>query len=913
MKVVSCKVNHLTNPVGFHMASTVFSWNVIDSIDTEQREARILIAEDQDLQEILVDTGWKEWNSLGAEVELNLLPRNRYYWTVSVRTEREEGTSEVQYFETGKREEAWSGQWISCDNSEKRHPYFEKKIRPKGNVKSARLYICGLGLYEAYFNGTKIGDEYLAPFSNDYNQWVQAETYDVTDLVQEEGTLSVLLGNGWYKARFGFSAVEDKGYYGDEWKLIAEVHIAYEDGTEEVIGTDDSWTVRRSQITFSNLYDGEHMDRSLEELPLENSFFTDAPKGALVDRWSLPLVTHEVRKPKDLIRSPKGELILDLGQNFAGIFNLKVHEPKGTVITIKTCEALEDGCFYNGNLRTAKSEYIYVSNGKEEIIRPHFTYYGFRYVMIEGIPDLSVDDFTAYALYSDLEMTAEITTGHELVNQLISNITWGLKSNFVDVPTDCPQRDERMGWTADTQVFSRTACYLSDAYAFYGKYLHDLYEEQQEHGGMVPDVIPSAGVDSFSSYWGDCAVILPWNLYEFYGDPSILKEQYDSMKAWVDFITRLDGKDHQYREQFHYGDWLALDHSSGRADEVKGGTDDGFIADVFYMNSLKIVRDSAKVLNRKEDEMFYDDLYQKQLEYIKGEYYTKSGRPCINTQTACLLTLKYHLSDNEELVCRMLDQLFQTSRGKLKTGFVGTPILCNVLSDYGYSALAYRILLNEEYPGWLKEIKLGATTVWERWNSLDDQGHFTSTDMNSLNHYAEGAVLEWMFAHCAGLQAKTPGFQKVVFAPKISKDLGHLACTYKSSSGIYQTSWSIDEDRVKVSITIPFGCCAEIHLPLAPSLVNCNGVPVSDPGVLYTGTYTFSYRMQGSYEHYSLDTQIHTLLEHEEIFEQIPVLSRIKKATGMFMSYTLKQYAGQMNKEFTEEELMFIDEKLKEL
>ncbi len=406
-------------------------------------------------------------------------------------------------------DEEWQAKWISCNSDEKRHPVFEKQLNIKNPVKSARLYITGLGLYEVYINGGRAGNEHLTPYSNDYNEWIQYQTFDITEQLKDNAAISVLLGNGWYKSRFGFSAIEDKGFYGNEWKFIAEINIEYADGSKEVIGTDDTWTVKRSKIIFSNLYDGEQIDETLPELPEEKAFLCEAPKGKLTPRLSIPVVIHEEIKPIDLITTPKGEKVLDMGQNFAGIFRLHIKEPAGTKIHIQTGEVLQNGCFYNENLRTAKSEYIYITDGKERDITPHFTYYGYRYVKIEGISDLKKEDFTGLALYSDIEQTGDIATGNELLNKFISNVRWGMKSNFIDVPTDCPQRDERMGWTGDAQVFSPTATYLADTYAFYSKYLYDMAMEQKALGGKVPDVVPSCGIETTACVWGDASCIIP--------------------------------------------------------------------------------------------------------------------------------------------------------------------------------------------------------------------------------------------------------------------------------------------------------------------------------------------------------------------------------------------------------------------
>lgn len=827
MKIYDMKVNHLKNPLGFRMERTVFSWKVTGAAGKRQKEARVLVAADERMEEILFDSGVDaEADALCFQANVDLLPHTRYYWTVTVRSDAdEEAVGDVQWFETGKRQEPWQAKWITCNSEEKRHPAFEKEVNPQKEVACARLYISGLGLYEAYYipEGeevpVRIGQEYLTPYCNDYHEWIQYQTYDVTELLGRAGKLSVLLGNGWYKGKYGFWAKEETGFYGNEWKLIAELQVTYSDGTREVIGTDESWTVRRSNITFSSIYDGEWRDDTLAELPDEQPSLCQPPAGKLTERMSLPVTVHETFEPVELLLTPAGEQVFDLGQEFTGIFSLKVKEPAGTKIHIQTGEILQDGNFYNENLRSAKSEYWYISDGKERELIPHFTFYGYRYVKIEGVPDLKKEDFRGLALYSDIEETGSLHTGHKLVNQLISNVRWGLQGNFVDVPTDCPQRDERMGWTGDAQVFSCTATYLKDTYAFYAKYLYDMAKEQSASGGKVPDVVPSCGLQSSACVWGDAACIIPWNLYLFYGDKSILEDQFESMRSWVDYVRRVDGDNHGWRYVFHYGDWLALDNPKGGAEEVMGATDEEFIANLYYAVSAGLVAKAARVLGRKEEAESYQRLSDEQFEVVKNEYYSATGRCCIKTQTALILTLKYHLSENVELTKKQLEKLFEDSGNKLKTGFVGTPLLCNVLSDYGYDQLAYTLLLNEEYPGWLNEVKLGATTVWERWNSLLSDGTISGIGMNSMNHYAYGSVAEWMFRHSAGLgpDEGAPGFCRVNLKPVLSWELRSMDGRYDSPSGLWRCAWEMpDPSHVKISVSVPFGCHAALRLPQAP-------------------------------------------------------------------------------------------------
>ena len=925
MQIYGAKINHLTNPLGFRMVRTVFSWKVKEAVGQQPTAARICVAADPQMKTLLADSGWDEKaDSLAYPVALELRPRTRYYWTVAVKSDAgEQAQSDVQWFETAKCGEAWAGKWITCDSLEQRHPWFEKAVAPAASkqLARARLYISGLGLYEAYYNGQRIGNEYFTPYCNDYNEWVQYQTFDVTEAMKAPGTLSVLLGNGWYKGRFGFAGAKDRGFYGNEWKLIAELRLEYADGTEDVIGTDESWTVRRSRITFSNLYDGEHRDDTLPDMPPEKAALCEAPKGALTERMSLPVTAHETMAPVALLRTPAGEDVFDLGQEITGLFALKVHEPAGTKIHIQTGEILQGGNFYNANLRSAKSEYFYVSDGAERILIPHFTFYGYRYVKVEGLSHPHQEDLKGIALYSDMETTGRMTTGHALINRFIENVRWGMQDNFLDVPTDCPQRDERMGWTGDAQVFSATATYLKDTYAFYAKYLHDMLLEQRVREGKVPDVVPSCGVESTATVWGDASCIIPWNLYLFYGDKSILEDQFDSMKGWVDYIRKVDGNNHGWRYVFHYGDWLSLDNPEGGIEQTMGATDEEFIANLYYAVSAGLVANAAAVLGRLEEEKAYRALSEEQFAIVKKEYYSATGRCCIKTQTALILTLKYHLSQNEALIRQQLAKLFRQSHKKLRTGFVGTPLLCNVLTDNGMADLAYELLLNEDYPGWLYEVKLGATTVWERWNSLLADGTISGISMNSMNHYAYGAVLEWMFRHVAGINTvdAAPGLKKAVFMPLLNWRLRSVEAAYDSASGEYASSWSLpDPQHVSVHVSVPFGCSAELILPLAgeevyqdaenPMFAHVeNGICHLAPGK-YSVTYALTRSLK---EDYSLDTPIGTLLGDPEAVKVLNGFFPVSDLPNFLLDRSIREIAKGHSGRISREQLELLDAKLR--
>lgn len=823
MRIARMHVNHVTDPLGFDLGERpTFSWVVEDAVGTHAEASRVVVTCGG---KVVTDTGWVYLDAKACALEVALNPRTRYEWTVSVRTDAgEEVTSQAAWFETAKLDEPWQAQWLTCAYDEPRHPVFTKELTLLGEeVSSARLYVCGLGVYEACIDGKPVSDERLAPGTHAYDQWLQYQTYDVTELVADGACLSVALGHGWYSGRFGF-VLSEKGFYGNDWRLIAELHVTYADGSEQVIGTDGSWRVTRSNITFSNIYDGEHRDDTLpatepvvaDLLPAEESA---AATALLHDRLSLPVVAHETFA-STLIRTPAGECVLDLGQNITGIFRLHGQWPKGSRVHLQFGELLQDGNFYRDNLRTAQAEYWYTSDGEPCVLEPHFTFYGYRYAKIEvdGEAPESFDptNFVGVALYSDFESNrGRITTGNEKVNQLVSNARWGMRDNFLDTATDCPQRDERMGWTGDANVFSGTALRLAAPYAFYRKYLYDMALEQKARDGMVPAVIPAFGAQfgNGTAVWGDATCRIPWNMYVADGDSAILAEHFDAMRGWVDWIERMDGDAHVWGKVFQFGDWLALDGPIPGG--VMGGTDVGLIAYLSWWRSAMDVASAARVLGKSDEEAHYNALADRIRAWIESEYYTATGRCAVNTQTAYALSLWYGFG-NDAWSAGQLRRLLQENGGRLKTGFVGTPLLCPVLSQHGMDREAYDLLLNESYPGWLFAVNLGATTVWERWNSLDETGHITGTDMNSMNHYSYGAIVEWLVSYAAGLQPSEPGFARATIAPHVSWRLRSCSAELDSAAGMYAVAWEcVDEARLHVKVTVPFGAEARITLPFA--------------------------------------------------------------------------------------------------
>ena len=898
MRIINCKVNHLSNPLGYELGEPVFSWVVESAEGAKAAAARIIIRRGE---EIAADTGWTALNPLGTRVDCPLLPRTRYTWRVSVRTDAgDEGVSDENWFETGRMDERWTGKWLGCDDSEPRHPIFSREIQPKKSVFAARLYICGLGLYEARWNGAKIGNEYLTPYCTNYDAWVQYQTFDVTAQLQQSGTLSVALGNGWYKGRFGFDASRPP-YYGDSWKLLADVVLTYADGTEDIIGTDESWTVTRSHITFSNIYDGEHRDDTLPELPAAPARITDAPKGKLSARLSTPVTVREERHC-ELIHTPAGETVLDTHQNMTGAFRLRVHEPRGTRIHLQFGEILQNGNFYRDNLRTAKAEYVYISDGNPHVLEPQFTFYGYRYVKLEGIPHLDAADFTALVLYSDLPRTGWLQTGNALVNQLIHNAEWGQLGNFVDVPTDCPQRDERMGWTGDAQVFAPTAMLQRDCAAFYAKYLHDMATEQDMHGGEVPQVVPSFGIAGSSAAWGDAACVIPWVVYQYTGDAALLEKQFGSMCAWVDFMARMEEQDGGWQQHFHFGDWLALDCPKVTMGLV-GATDRAYIALTHFRMSAELTAKAARVIGKAQEAAHYQQLADDLLEKIRAEYFTPTGRCAVPTQTGYLLALRHNLTPDTARTGRELSEKVAMNNGRLETGFVGTPLLCEELTKAGHADQAFQLLLNEEYPGWLYAVKLGATTIWERWNSVLPDGRISGTDMNSLNHYSYGSIVHWLYQDVAGLAPAAPGFTKAQLAPHVHPALGHAEARYISASGTWRVYWQLlDGGRLHYECTVPFGCEAELLLPGGES------------HTLTAGDYSWTYRMKDENAAFSRKSTVRALLADPKAKEiLLRILPKFADATAEQLDLNVPGAAVRMGWNIDESAYDQLDDALQAL
>lgn len=688
----------------------------------------------------------------------------------------------------------------------------EKKF--KVNAGKAVLKITALGLYFAEINGVRVGDSYLTPGWTSYNKTLQVQEYDVSDLLKEgENTVAITVNEGWYAGPLTW--LKKRNNYGEQPAVCADLILS--DG---VISTDESWVACESYIRESGIYNGETVDYTKKLNPLavcEVAF----DKSALVPQMCEPVRNIERLAVKEIIHTPNGDTVYDFGQNIAGVVEIKTPDNFDGTLTLRFAEILIHGNFYTDNLRGAKATDTFTVKG-EKILCPEFTFHGFRYLRITG-GEIPTENITAIVRHTDMEKTGVLQTSNKRFNRLISNIVWGQRGNFVDIPTDCPQRDERLGWTGDINAFCNTAAFNYDIRAFMKKWLNDLRNDQKDTG-EIPHVAPDVlGDKCTDAMWCDVITMAPWNLYQNYGDISFLKDNYAAMKKFISARERTM-KDGIICAGHEFGDWLALDQERTSYETLIGRTDIYYITNVFQVNSLKIVCETAKILGETADEKIYKEKYEKQLARVREEYFTAGGRLCFDTITAQVLALYFNIvpEQHRERLAEALNQNVITHNYSLSTGFIGTTYLLYALADNGYMATAQKVLMNNGYPGWLYEVDMGATTVWERWNSLMPDGTPNPDGMNSYNHYAYGSVMEFVVRRIVGLQATEAGDKKIRIAPNPCKGLAEIKADYKSVSGKVTAGYKQKDGKITFFAEIPEGVQAEIILPNEqPICVGC--------------------------------------------------------------------------------------------
>lgn len=890
MEVHSLKINHITNPLGYLYKTLTASYITECDTGCRQDSARIIVAEDEAFERVVFDTGrQKEVSGLGTRLQFLLRPRTRYYWNVTVWDENGNSARSLPaWFETGLMEGGFSGNWIAPSFDSSIQPVFIRKFTLDRPCADARLYMTCLGVYEAYLNGVRVRDEVLAPGLTCYESYIQYQTYDISGMLQEgENILEVAAGDGWYKGLYGYRQNADYRK-GKEFGLLADL---YADG-ELVMCSDMEWQVRKSRVVFTDIYDGEIQDAVMDNSERYPVKAGKLDKKLVRERLGIPIKVKEILHPVSIIKTSRNECVLDMGQNMVGWVSFKCREERGRKVILEHGEVLQDGCFYNKNYRTAKARFEYISDGIPKQVHARLCFFGFRYVRLTGFTEPELSDFCGEVVYSDMEETGWMETGNKLVDRLISNILWSQKGNFLDIPTDCPQRDEKMGWTGDAQIFAGTASLNMECYEFFRKYLNDIAEEQKCTGGLVPQIVPSVGRNErTSAAWGDAAVLIPWTLYECYGDAGILEEQYESMKAWISYIDRQNEENgtepHLWKNGFHYGDWLALD--GGYYHMPTGGTDVFYVSSAYFYYSVDVLARTAKVLDRAEDHIKYRQKADSIREEIQKEYFTGNGRLSIDTQTACIIAIAFGLvkyGRQRDMVKEQLLERLRKDGYSLKTGFVGTPFILKALSECGCDDMAYRIFLNQDYPGWLYPVTLGATTMWERWDALNPDGSMSDSGMNSLNHYANGSVMEWMYGYMAGIRNRegSAGYKSVVINPRIHPDIRWMKTGLKSAAGRYEISWKImDNDEFWLSCRIPFDADAEIILPPCEDGISVRheaAVLRTDTGRAFraaAGEWVFEGRLRKNYRpYYHLTDSVKELVKNPDIkkflYEKAPML-----------------------------------------
>jgi alpha-L-rhamnosidase len=832
---------NMTNPIGLDTRLPRFSWQLVSNKrNLVQTAYEIRVTKHIETLEKGASLIWRTGKVISdSSVHITyggepLLSGTKYYWQVRIwdNTGKKSGWSVPAYWQMGLLNSAdWKAKWISAGFSEdtllRPSPLFLKKFAVNKKISSAFAYTTAHGLYETQINGKRVGDSYLTPGWTSYNKRLQYQTYDVTSLLTGgKNAIGITLGNGWYRGFLAWGG--NKNIYGKDEAVLFQLDLTYVDGTTESIVSDESWKSSLGSIRSAEIYDGEIIDGRYEKTGWtipgydDDSWkavtVLDSPKNILIATHNQPIRKHEIFKPVRIFKTPKGEQLIDFGQNLVGWVQVKVKGKKGDSIMIYHAEVLDKtGNFYTENLRAAKAEDIFVLDGNgEENFEPHFTFHGFRYIKVEGYPgELKPENFTAVALYSDMPATGSFSCSNTLINQLQHNIQWGQKGNFLDVPTDCPQRDERLGWTGDAQVFSRTATYNMNVNNFFDKWLKDVAADQMT-SGSVPFVVPNVlGEGGGSTGWADVATIIPWNMYLVYGDKRILEQQYGSMKAWVDFMFK-SSKNYLWNTGFHFGDWLFYrpdDDNDGRA----AVTDKYLIAQCFFAYSTQLVVNAANILGKKEDVASYTGLLKNVKEAFVKEYLTPNGRLVSGTQTAYTLALNFDMlpeSTRVQAASRLAGNVMDYSN-HLTTGFLGTPYLCHVLTRFGYDSIAYDLLLQDTYPSWLYPVKMGATTIWERWDGIKPDSSFETPGMNSFNHYSYGAIGDWMYRVVAGIDTyeEGAGYKKIKIMPHIGGGLTQVNAEFETYYGRIRSGWKLENNKLVMDVEIPANTSAIVYIP----------------------------------------------------------------------------------------------------
>ena len=845
LTVAGLRVEYLADPIGIDVVQPRLSWRIASTRrNTTQAAYQLQVATSEASLtrgvNLLWDSG-RVMSDTSVFVTFRGPPavsRTRYYWRVRVwdNSGRESPWSAIEFWETGLLQPAdWTARWVgpkatAADSLPSPSPLLRRAFRVDDRVRTARLYVTSLGLYELYLNGQRVGDQLFTPGWTSYHHRLQYQTYDVTPLLRPgANVVGAMLGDGWYRGNLGFFG--QRNLYGRRLAVRAQLEIHYESGRTERVVSDSDWKTTAGPVLASDIYGGETYDARRELSGWAGAPYDDRdwsavallnpPPAALVASMSPPVRRVRELHPVNIHRAPSGETVFDLGQNFTGWARLNVRGPASSTVTLRFGEVLDrDGNLYTANLRRASQTDRYTLRGKaREVFEPHFTFHGFRYVAVAGLPaPPDSTTITGIAVSSDLAQTGSLVTSDSLLNQLLRNIVWGQRSNFLDVPTDCPQRDERLGWTGDAQVFARTAAFNMDVSGFFAKWLADMAADQ-DRSGSVPWVIPNPlGGDSTrfagTAGWSDAAVIIPWTMYLTYGDRGVLERQYPSMRAWVDYARRRAGTDLIWKPGWQFGDWLALHSDDPSYPGATTGTD--LIATAFLAHSTDLVSRSAAALGRSDEAAAYRARFHAIRDAFDREFVSSTGRVGENTQTAYALAVAFDLLPDSlvSVAAGRLAQDVEAREHHLTTGFLGTPYLLHVLGATGHVGLAFALLTQRTYPSWLYPITRGATTMWERWDGIRPDSSFEDPGMNSFNHYAFGAVGDWMYRNIGGIDVDSAavGYRRSRIAPRPGAGLTSASASLETGYGTLKSAWRLEGRRFVLDLTVPANTSAEVTL-----------------------------------------------------------------------------------------------------
>jgi alpha-L-rhamnosidase len=837
VRVQHLALEHHRIPLGIGEAAPRVSWQTLAPADWSQHSYELRIS----------GQGGEQTSGRIQSAESVLMP-----WPFSPLESREQATIQIRtwgtsdgdpsgwsaplVFEAGLLDpKDWTAKavapaWDEDHDVDQPPPRFRRSFNADPAIASARLYVTAHGLYEVEINGNRVGDEALAPGWTSYGQRLRYSTFDVTDLITAgDNAIGAWMAEGWYRGRIGFKG-GTRNVYGQDVALLAQLEITYEDGTRKTVATDGSWKASRGPLLLASLYDGERYDARLEQAGWSNADYDDHEWSGvrIVDRDPATLhaplgppvrCTQEII-PQRIWTSPSGKTLLDFGQNLVGRLRLTVGGAEGETVTIRHAEVLQDEELYTRPLRLAAStdEYIIADNSPREW-EPRFTMHGFRYAEISGAADsVDLDSIVARVYHTDMERTGWFESSDPLLNRLHENVLWSMRGNFVSIPTDCPQRDERLGWTGDLQVFAPTASFLYDCSGMLAGWLQDVAGEQLPDG-TVPWYIPWVQAGSWDAtvpgaVWGDVAVLTPWTLYERFNDPGVLASQYDSAKAWVDLVAERAGETHLWDRGFQLGDWL--DPAAPPEDPADARTDRYLVATAYYAWSARHLGRTAGVLGKTDDETYYGLLADKVKKAFAARYILDDGTMTSDAQTAYSLALVFDLIPTAVQKRRAADRLAELvaeEGNRIATGFAGTPVISDALTLGGHVDTAYDLLLERSCPSWLYAVVEGATTIWERWDSLRPDGTVNPGQMTSFNHYALGAVADWMHRTVGGLAPVSPGYRKISIRPRPGGGLTHATTRHMTPYGLAEVAWEITGNHLVVNATVPTGTSATVDLP----------------------------------------------------------------------------------------------------